>query len=173
MHRNVTAIYRSHATADLVRRELADLGIANGHIHVIPDRRDEPVGAESEHGDTRHMDALHELHLPDDDLRTYQQSVRRGDHIVSVEADDEHVGRVQEIMRRPEEEAYNLDTRATEFGGEPLHPHTAGGARTPDQRRLGRRDPAHTDPYSRTYHRDDRLDDPYTSEPRSDDTRKG
>ena len=158
MHRNVTAIYRTHAVADLVRRELAELGLAHGSVHVIPDR-DEPVGAEGRRTDDRHMDALHDLHLPDDDLRTYQNSVRRGDHVVSAEVDEENVGRVQEIMRRPEEEAYNLDTREAEFRNEQLHPHSAGAGRTLDERRLGRRDPAHTDPYSRTYHRDERLDD--------------
>ncbi len=38
MHRNVTAIYRTHAVADLVRRELSEIGIAHRHILVIPDR---------------------------------------------------------------------------------------------------------------------------------------
>ena len=158
MYRNVTAIYRTHATADLVRRELADLGLAHGRIRVIPDR-DEPVGAEGHRADDRHIDALHDLHLPDDDLRTYQHSVRRGDYVVSVEVDEEDVGRVQQIMRRPEEEAYNLDARDAEFRDEPLSPHSAGPNWAPDQKRLARRDTAHADPYSRTYHRDERLDD--------------
>ena len=158
MYRNVTAIYRTHATAELVRREIDELGLAHGHVHVIPNR-DEPVGAEGQRTDDRYMDTLHDLHLPDDDLRTYQHSVRRGDYVVSVEVDEEHVGRVQQIMRRPEEEAHNLDTRESEFRGEELYPHSAASERTVDQRRLGRRDPAWNDPYSRTYHRDDRLDD--------------
>lgn len=172
LHRNVTAIYRTHATADLVRRELAALGIAEGEIRVIPDR-DEPVGTDGERDDSGHMDALHDLQLPDDDLRTYQSSVRRGDYIVSVEVDDEHVGKAQEIMRRPEDEAYNLDTRDTELAGEQLRPRTAGAATAPDERRLARRDPAHSDPYSRTYDRDDRIEDPLASGRRPDDTRKG
>ena len=158
MHRNVTAIYRTHATADLVRRELDEIGLAHGRIHVIPDQ-DEPVGAEGHRSDDRHMNALHDLHLPDDDLRTYQHSVRRGDYVVSAEVDEDQVARAQEIMRRPEEEAYNLDTREAEFRGEEVYPHSAGAGRTVDERRLGRRDPAHADPYSRTYHRDERLDD--------------
>lgn len=37
MTRNVTAVYRTHATADLVRRELEGLGISRGYIHVLPD----------------------------------------------------------------------------------------------------------------------------------------
>ncbi len=105
------------------------------------------------------MDDLHDLHLPENDLRTYQQSVRRGDYVVSAEVDEDEVVRVQEIMRRPEDEAYNLDTRDTEFQSETLHPHSAGATRTADERYLGRRDPADADAYSRTYHRDQPLED--------------
>ena len=158
MHRNVTAIYRTYETADLVRREVGALGVSAGRIRVIPDA-DEPAGAGGERTNDRYMDEVHDLHLPDDDTRTYQHSVRRGDYVVSVEVDEDQVGRVQEIMRRPEEEAYNLDTRDADFRSEELYPHTTGAARTPDPGRLGERDPAHVDPYSRTYRRNARLDD--------------
>lgn len=158
MHRNVTAIYRSHATADLVRRELSDLGIAPGDIHVIPDR-DDPVGTDGHRSDNRYSDQLHDLHLPDDDLRTYQQSVRRGDYIVSAEVDEEQVGRVQEIMRRPEEEAHDLDQRSSEFESAELEPYTDPNSGRPSDDRLARRDPNHIDPYTRSYVRNTRLEE--------------
>lgn len=152
MNRNVTAVYRTHAVADLVRRELEALGISSGHIHLIPGREDE-VGSGGYREESRYIDALHDLHLPDDDLRTYQQSVRRGDYVVSANVDDNLVSRVQEVMRRPEAEAYNLDTRHSEFSTEELIPHSDIGRRGRNADWLGQRDPAYSDPYVRSYRR--------------------
>lgn len=157
MHRNITAIYRSYATADLVRRELGELGISSGDIHVVPDR-DDPVGADGHRRDNQYSDELHDLHLPDEDLRTYQQSVRRGDYVVSAEVDEEQVERVQEIMSRPEEEAHNLDQRSDEFRGADLDPYSRPGNRTMNEDWIARRDPDHADPYTRSYRRNTRLE---------------
>ena len=113
MQRAITAIYRTHAVADLVRNEIADLGISRGYIHVVPDR-DDAVAAGSYRDDSV-MHELHDLDLPQDDVRTYQQAVRRGDYVVSANVDDDHVDRVMEVMRRPEEEAYNIDEVENEY----------------------------------------------------------
>lgn len=158
MHRNVTAIYRTHATADLVRRELNELGISHGRIHVIPDR-DEAVGATGERDDHRYMDQIHDLHLPDADVRTYQHSVRRGDYVVSAEVDEEHLSRVQEIMRRPEAEAHELSARDHEFRHAEPYGHSLGTERRTNAAWVGRRDTTHDDPYTRTYERDERLEE--------------
>ena len=156
MHRNVTAIYRTHATADLVRRELNELGISSGDIHVIPDH-DDPVGADGRHQDNRYSDQLHDLHLPDDDLRTYQHSVRRGDYVVSVEVDEAQVESVQRIMSRPEEEAYDLDKRSGEFAGADLDPYSDPNSGRPGEDLIARRDSDRADPYTRAYTRQARL----------------
>jgi hypothetical protein len=152
MDRNVTAIYRTYAVADLVRRELEGLGISRTNIHLIPDRED-AVGASEYRHDRRWTDVLYDLELPDDDVRTYQHSVRRGDYVVSANVEDEWVGRVQEIMRRPEAEAYNLDTRMDEFRDETIIAH-GDTTRARDARLASRRDTAYTDPYVRSYRRD-------------------
>jgi uncharacterized protein (TIGR02271 family) len=105
MQRAVTAIYRSPEVADLVRRELEQLGIASRNIAVLSGT----AGA----GDA--IDRLHDLGLPEVDARTYQQALRNGDHVVSVDVhDDSHLAGVQEIMRRPED-AYNLDELDTRY----------------------------------------------------------
>jgi hypothetical protein len=149
MNRNVTAVYRRYSVADLVRRELEALGIARGDIHIVPDSEN-VVRATSD--DYRWTDALHDLDLPEEDVRTYQHCVRRGDHVVSANVDEEQVARVQEIMRRPESEAYNLDLRADEFRKEPVIAHS-DTRRTSDGRVIRRRDTAYTDPYVRSYRR--------------------
>lgn len=164
MARNVTAVYRTHATAELVRRELEELGISRGYIHVLPDDAGSSTGAastaEQTHEGVSHsavMSAVDDLHLPEDDTRTYKHCLHKGDHVVSVEADDDQVGRVQEIMRRPEQEAYNLDARDEEFRGAETFPRREGYAA--DEARLGRRDAALVDPYTRSYERRSRLDE--------------
>ena len=152
MYRNVTAIYRTWATADLVRRSLEELGIARSDINVIPDR-DEPVTGDGMREGTGDTDRLHDLHLPDDDLRTYQQCVRRGDYVVSVEVAEHDVDRVKPLMRRPEEEAHHLENRSSEFGDEPVIPHSAGEGHMLNEEWRARRLAAHDDPYARTYER--------------------
>lgn len=152
MNRNVTSIYRTYAVADLVRRELEEVGVSRNHVHVIPDT-DEPADAPGRRDD-RWTDRLHDLHLPEDDVRTYQHSVRRGDYVVSANVGEDAVDRVQDIMRRPEAEAYDLDARTEEFRGETLHPHSQAARGPADPALMARRDTTYTDPYVRSYRRD-------------------
>lgn len=154
MNRNVTAVYRTYSVADLVRRELESLDISRSNIHVIPDT-EQPIGASGYRDDRSWADKFHDLYLPEDDVRTYQQSVRRGDYVVSANVDDDYVDRVTQIMRRPEAEAYNLDTRGNEFRNESVFPHSDATRAAPNSRLMGRRDTANTDPYVRSYRRDE------------------
>lgn len=158
MHRNVTAIYRTFATADLVRQELTSLGIASSNIHLVPEQND-PVGAEGTRADSRYSDQLHDLHLPEEDLRTYQQSVRRGDYVVSAEVEEDQITRAQDIMRRPEEEAHNLDQRSDEFRDAEIDPYSDPGMNRRNDDMMARRDADHVDPYTRSYTRNNRLAD--------------
>jgi hypothetical protein len=154
MDRNVTAIYRTHANAELVRQQLMTLGVSQTDIHVIPDQADRVQEGDRRDSDS-HMDDLHELHLPEDDVRTYQQCVRRGDHVVSVNVDDDLVPRVREIMRRP---ASDLSARSTEFGREPLIGHSDPNWRM-NPERAAEPDPDNADPHVRSYRRRSPLSD--------------
>ena len=181
MARAVTAIYRSHATATLVRDEIAELGVGHNDIHVIPDRAE---GFEP--GTERDVDSfngeLHRLDLPEDDLRGYQNALRRGDHLVSVEVGDEaDLDRILEVMRHPE--AADLDALDTESRDAEYRPYSdeagtapaaagMGSATTgvvdpaagepvaddplapPARRGASTRDADHSDTRARTYRRD-------------------
>lgn len=69
--------------------------------------------ADTPHGDA--FDQLHDLHLPEADTRIYQQAIRNGDTIISVEVDDgADLARIQEIMRRSED-GYDLDDLDTRY----------------------------------------------------------
>ena len=116
MQRAVTAIYRTYAVADLVRDEIAELGVSRGYIHVVPDR-DDGLAEGTSRDDASYNDDLHGLHLPEDEMRTYQQAVRRGDYVVSAnvdDGDDAMLERILEIMRRPED-AYDIDALDEEY----------------------------------------------------------
>lgn len=180
MARVVTAIYRTHATATLVRDEIAGLGVSRGDVHVLPDRA-EGFEPGAERNVESFNDELHRLDLPQDDLRGYQQALRRGDHVVSVELpDDQNLDRVLEIMRHPEAhdlDALDAESRNADYvapaaagmgaaatgvpgpvaGSTTTDPSfDAGGGEAPPARRgAARRDAAYTDPKARTYSRDD------------------
>ena len=127
MQRAVTAIYRTHAVAELVRDEIANLGVSRGHIHVVPDR-DETLEPGTTRDEASYNDDLHALHLPQDELRTYQQAARRGDYVVSVNVDDEsHIDGIMEIMRRPED-SYDIDALDEEYRDAEYVPAGTAGA---------------------------------------------
>jgi hypothetical protein len=116
MHRVITAIYPTYAAAAEVRTALEHLGVPGAHVHVIPDAEDL-----TEAGTTRDITTfnqrLHDLDLPEDDTRTYQQAIRNGDYIVSVEVDDaERLDRIKTIMRDPGE-ARDIDALDHEYHG--------------------------------------------------------
>ena len=113
MNRAITAIYRTYAAAQQVRDAITEVGVSSSHVDIIPDTDDQlEVGSTR---DDETLDDLHDLHLPEDDIRTYQQAVRRGDYVVSANVEDDHVERVMEAMRRPEGEMYDIDRTEDEF----------------------------------------------------------
>jgi len=115
MQRAITAIYPSADVAELVRRDLEQLGIAGHDITVLSGTGDASGSTTGTLGSSGGSDRLYDLGLPDEDIRTYVQALQNGDYVVSVEVDDDSdLGRVQDIMRRPED-AYDLDELDTRY----------------------------------------------------------
>lgn len=103
------------------------------------------------------FDDLHDLHLPESDTRVYQQAIRNGDYVVSVDLDDNaDIARVQEIMRRPED-AYDLNDLDTRYGDATYAPRRQALREDYSNGMMGRRDDARSTPYSRYYDRDTPL----------------
>ena len=130
---------------------------ASAHEHPLHHANPLEAGADDE----RHhaYDRLHELHLPEEDVRTYQHAVRRGDYVVSAEVDEDKVEKVKAIMRRPETEAWDIEHRGSEFRNETLIAHSAGeGHMLNEDRRARRLAVGDDDRYTRTYERNQRLD---------------
>ena len=103
MSHTVTAIFRSADTAQDVRREIAGIGVPERNIAAI--------------GGTDRATDISALHLPDDEATTYRRAVEKGNYVVSAEVEDDHIDRVAEIMRHPEQgvdiDAYEGEYRAS------------------------------------------------------------
>lgn len=154
MHHVATAIYRTHAVAATVRDELKHLGIGGSDIHVLPetDDRATPGARRSVDGYNRQ---LHDLALPEDDVRTYQNAIADGDYLVSVEVDDDdQLDKVKAIMRRPEE-GHDIAARDEHYRDAPYEPYEgASGAASTDEYRARRAEPGPgEDNYVRGYSR--------------------
>ena len=158
MTRAVTAIYRTHAIANLVRKELHALGVDRNDVHLVPDD-DREFSAGMRDDDRSWNDSLHGFHLPEHDLRTYQNAVRNGDYVVSADIDgDVDIERIKDVMRRPEDEAYDLGAMDTMYGETDYIPRAEDTAYAPDERYLANRDEIATDdPYVRSYTRPNRY----------------
>lgn len=111
----VTAIYRSHAMARLVRNELERAGIGRDRITVLPGAR--IVSNDAEADDSAPTpdsieDALlrlEDLPLPDSDAGAVREALRNGGFLVCVSlADESDLDQVTELMDRPGE-AYGED----------------------------------------------------------------
>ena len=108
--------------------------------------------ADASYGDA--FDDLHDLHLPEADTRIYQQAIRNGDYVVSVDVDDDgDIARIQEIMRRPED-AYDLTELDSRYADASYAPRRQPLREGYDERMIGRRDDNLSSPHSRYSTRD-------------------
>lgn len=137
MERAITAVYPSHAEAARVRSALTQLGIPGGHITLIPDA--ETAGGSE---NTGAMSArLHDLGLPDEDTRTYDQAIRNGDAVLSVKVDDvTRLDRIKSVMRDPGS-ARDLDALDEEYRGAEYVPFRHEDRPAEPQDRAIREDP--------------------------------
>jgi len=161
MQRTVTVIYRTYDVANLVRDEIERLGIAQHQVLVLPNIRVVPDTTDPSNSTTMKKESLdhafeqlHDLHLPESDTRTYQQALRNGDFVVSVNLDDDaDLARVEQVMRRPED-AHRLDELDTTYSSADFEPRRQPPGEGFDEGMAGRRDGDQLSPYTRSYRRD-------------------
>lgn len=116
MSRTVTAIYRTADVADLVKREIEQLGVASHHVSVV--------------GGADNADDVGHFNLPHDEAVTYREAVRQGHYVVSAEVDDDRTDKVAEIMRDPEGgvdiDSYEQDYRTRDTYNDDLDTYGTG-----------------------------------------------
>lgn len=129
----------------------AGMGMSPGGLAAMPVYRDTDLA----HADA--FDALHDLHLPEEDTRIYQQAIRNGDYVVSVEVDeDADITRIQEIMRRPED-AHDLDELDASYRDADYAPRRRPVRVGYSDGMLGRRGEMQSSPHTRDYYREEPL----------------
>lgn len=116
--KTVSAIYRTHEIASRVRDDVVRLGVSESDVRVVPDDPN-PLDAGTTRDDAAMMEGLHDYGLSEDDVRTYQHSVRNGDYVVIARMHDEHVEAAQGIMRDPDH-ALNEDELRSRYADEQL-----------------------------------------------------
>ena len=152
MTKHVTAIYRTHAIAAEVKRQIEALGVSGHDVTIVPD--DPAAVASGAHPSDDEVSRIDALNLPDDDARTFKRAVRTGDYVVSAKLDgDDHLRQVQDAMRHPEH-GYDIDAYETDYRAHPDYATDMERERTlaaRDQSTLGRRDTTYVTPHARVY----------------------
>ena len=117
MSKTVTAIFRTMDVANTVKAEIEQIGVSGHNVAVVGNDR---------------VDDIDYLNLPHDEAVTYKQAIREGHYVVSADVDEDHVDRVAEIMRHPEEgvdiEAYEADYRGRDTYSDDLAAYGTGAA---------------------------------------------
>ena len=117
MSKHVTALYRTHAAASEVKRQIDAIGSGVHHADIVPD--DPTPLAPGTHRSDDHLSAIDRYNLPDDDQRTYKRAIRAGDYVVTVMVDDDtHLAAVEDAMRHPEY-GYDIDAYDAEYRAHP------------------------------------------------------
>jgi uncharacterized protein (TIGR02271 family) len=92
-NRTLTAFFRDRSDAEEAARELAEAGIAQDAIRLVPGKEPDSVAATDVDADRRGFwEALGDFFFPDDDREVYAEGLRRGGYLVTVNAasEDQH-----------------------------------------------------------------------------------
>lgn len=92
-NRTLTAFFRDRSDAEEATRELAEAGIAQDAIRMVPGNESDSVATADVDTDRRGFwEALGDFFFPDDDRQVYAEGLRRGGYLVTVNAasDDQH-----------------------------------------------------------------------------------
>ena len=111
--KHVSAAYRTRAVADRVVSEIEALGVPPRDLTVVPD--DGGAGSAGAR--------MSEIGLADADIRSHEEAIREGGHVVVASvADDEKVSTIEGIMRDPEHAMTEDELRARHDEGAAIAP---------------------------------------------------
>lgn len=109
--RTYTAMYESRADAERVQRELETLGIIDVDGMKLHDQGSQD--GYSTHESRGFWASMKSMFLPDEDRHTYEEGVRRGHCVLTVEVDDQHADRVHDLLENSN--AIDVDERASQW----------------------------------------------------------
>ena len=149
--RTLIALYKTIDAAEITRRRLIDLGLAEAQVSISGEER---AGSTADYPPENggFFQALKDLFLPDRDLYTYDAGLRRGAKMVSAHVPGQLVDQVREIMER--EDPLDIDMGETDWRSAGLGDY---GTRRSDaderEREVRHRDQERSTPRVRSYMR--------------------
>ncbi len=119
MPRIVTALFEDHAAAQRALQALIAAGVARDRIALIGESEGRDVSSISGFRDLSARDdglaGLHDLPLPDEDLRLFEEGLRRGHALLSARVDTENMEEAVRVIDLFE--PLDLDHRSREWQG--------------------------------------------------------
>jgi uncharacterized protein (TIGR02271 family) len=113
--RTITATYDSEADAQRAQERLLELGLPREHTNILDQRsRDPAVSAGAEHKGL--WASIKEMFMPEEDRRTFEESIRRGGYLLIATVDDRYADEAIEALDASN--AVDLDRRQEEWRAE-------------------------------------------------------
>ena len=114
MSSTVTAMFDTRADAEAAKERLKQSNVDADHIHV----HDKSSAGYEEQGYSTHEDqgfwaSVKNAFLPDEDRHTYEEGVRRGGAVLTVDVDEDDVARAVQVLE--EAGSVDVDDRASQW----------------------------------------------------------
>jgi uncharacterized protein (TIGR02271 family) len=116
MMRKVTAIYDSKDDAQQAKQRLLELGVADEHVQIL---NENPSGAPDTESTVEHKGlwaSIKEMFIPDEDRRTFEESIRRGGFLLVASVEADHADAAIEALEGTN--AVDLDRRQDQWKAE-------------------------------------------------------
>jgi uncharacterized protein (TIGR02271 family) len=111
--RKITALFDSDADAQRAQERLLELGLPHEHISIL-DRNSEQHSSASAGAEHKGLWAsIKEMFMPDEDRRTYEESIRRGGYLLIATVDDAYANEAIDAMQASN--AVDLERRQDEW----------------------------------------------------------
>jgi len=108
----LTALYNSRADAEAAQRELRALGIGTNDVRLAG--QDSPGFAATRDADNGGFwSSLKHLFMPEDDRYVYEQGIREGGYLLTVDCEDQSADRVHTLLEGTN--AVNIDERQNAY----------------------------------------------------------
>jgi len=113
MMRKVTALYDSRDDAQQAKQRLLELGVADEHVQILNENASGTPGTESTVEHKGLWAGIKEMFIPDEDRRTFEESIRRGGFLLVASVEADHADAAIEALEGTN--AVDLDRRQDQW----------------------------------------------------------
>jgi len=115
MSRTITALFDSRADAEAAKNRLhmANIDASHVHVHDQSSQGFRSEGAYSDHQDRGVWDSVKNAFLPDEDRHTYEEGVRRGGALLTVDVEESQIDDAVRVLE--DSNSIDIDDRAQQW----------------------------------------------------------